>query len=422
MMRIGKVLFVFGMLAQACVLARAQATPTATASPLTESLAIPDIPGSLSFSVSLSGRKNISGALSTPFSTAISGNAAYLSGSVDKSFSLIYSGGYFGSSGDSASTFHNLAVSQSLLTEHWNFLVSDSVHYLPQTASAGLSGIAGLGDLDLSSLQPDPGQDLLTNYAQRVSNSTTGSASYRLTGRTSLTSSGTYLFQGFIDSPNSIDSNQVMGMGGVSYQLDALNSLNVNYSYSRFSYPSVPLSFIVQQGSIRYMRQWSRKLQTTVMVGPEWIGRSGVTSSSPALSFSASAQLSYNLRNASANISYMRGVLGGSGVIPGTFNDSLSGSLNHRLGRSWNVSWLVRYSQNSSLKQTSTTTFSTKGVVGGAQISRKVTRSLSAYGSYMAQTQSTSGISGGSSVFSGLSHNVSFGLTYSPSLIHLGHQ
>jgi hypothetical protein len=55
----------------------------------------------------------------------------------------------------------------------------------------------------------------------------------------------------------------------------------------------------------------------------------------------------------------------------------------------------------------------------GGQVSRAIARSLSCYASYTLEDQSVSAIST-VDVFSGKSQVVGFGITYSPSALHLG--
>jgi hypothetical protein len=60
--------------------------------------------------------------------------------------------------------------------------------------------------------------------------------------------------------------------------------------------------------------------------------------------------------------------------------------------------------------------------VAGVQTSRAIVRSLSAFASYTFEHQSSNQATTAVDVFTGSEQVVGFGLTYSPSSIHLGRQ
>ncbi len=68
---------------------------------------------------------------------------------------MLYAGGVlFGNRyGQGVRPFQTFAVSQGLVTAAWIFGISDSVSYLPQSPTTGLSGIPGVGDLGSQPIQ-----------------------------------------------------------------------------------------------------------------------------------------------------------------------------------------------------------------------------------------------------------------------------
>ncbi|HTD95590.1 MAG TPA: hypothetical protein VK627_01625, partial [Edaphobacter sp.] len=85
----------------------------------------------------------------TAYTTSLSGNVGYVSKSTKLPSTILYSGGvlFTTQAGQGTSTFQNLAISQGLVNGPWAFYITDSVSYLPQSPTTGLSGIPGIGDL-----------------------------------------------------------------------------------------------------------------------------------------------------------------------------------------------------------------------------------------------------------------------------------
>ena len=180
-----------------------QALPAAEAAPISTGFALPRTAGTLNYAVSASeslswGYYGNQGAAA---GTNLSGDVAFLSISKLYPFSMVFSGGHsWENLGQPSYTFLNLGMSQVLSLKKWSIVVSDSVSYLPGTPTAGLSGVAGVGDLGLSPVQvgADTGQGVLTNYSDRIANTVSGSAQHPLTGKTSMNVSGSYGFTRFL--------------------------------------------------------------------------------------------------------------------------------------------------------------------------------------------------------------------------------
>jgi hypothetical protein len=415
----------------------AQALPAAEASPISTGFALPTTLGSLQYAVSASqsliwGYYGNSGVAA---STNVSGDIAYLSNSKLHPFSLVFSGGEaFSESGQSSYSFLNLGFSQVANVGRWNLVVSDNVSYLPGTATAGLSGVPGVGDLGVSPVQvgAETGQGVLTDFSNRVNNIVAGSVSRQLTGKTSINASGSYGIMRFLSSSNGsessssagLDSDSSTGAGGISHQVNARNSFGGNYSYSQFSYSPNSLGiptedFASQTVSAVFSHQFTRKFGINASAGPQWT-KVDNSSASAGLSLFADGSASYAGKATAASLTFVRSSNSGYGVIGGAISSSASFAASRRFALVWNCTFVTSYTQTSSLPGGASVPYSVDTTVGGLQVSRAIARSLSAYASYNLEDQHSAGSA--VDVFTGLSQVVGFGITYSPASLHLGRQ
>ena len=416
----------------------AQALPAAEASPISTGFALPTTLGSLQYAVSASqsliwgyyGNSGVGAA------TNLTGDIAYLSDSKKDPFSLVFSGGHsFSESGQGSYSFLNLGFSQVANVGRWNFVLSDSVSYLPGTAVAGLSGVPGTGDLGLSPVQigGDIGQGVLTNFSNRVSNVAAGSVQRQLTAKTSVSGSGSYSTMRFLSSTVNSASSSSAGLdngswtagGGMSHQIDPRNSFGGNYSYSKSSYPGNTLgvstpTFVSQTASADYSHQFTRKLTVNAAAGPQWISL-GSAGSGSAISLFADIAASYAGKSAVASLAFTRSSNSGYGVTGGAVSNSAIFNVSRTFAVVWRASATSSYVRSSNLPVPGVAPFNINTAVEAVQVSRAILRSLSAYGSYTLEHQSLPSAPT-ADLFSGLSHVVSFGLTYSPSSLHLGRQ
>jgi len=329
----------------------------------------------------------------------------------------------------------NLGFSQVANVGRWNFVLSDSVSYLPGTAVAGLSGVPGTGDLGLSPVQigGDIGQGVLTNFSNRVSNVAAGSVQRQLTAKTSVSGSGSYSTMRFLSSTVNSASSSSAGLdngswtagGGMSHQIDPRNSFGGNYSYSKSSYPGNTLgvstpTFVSQTASADYSHQFTRKLTVNAAAGPQWISL-GSAGSGSAISLFADIAASYAGKSAVASLAFTRSSNSGYGVTGGAVSNSAIFNVSRTFAVVWRASATSSYVRSSNLPVPGVAPFNINTAVEAVQVSRAILRSLSAYGSYTLEHQSLPSAPT-ADLFSGLSHVVSFGLTYSPSSLHLGRQ
>ncbi|MGD0798983.1 MAG: hypothetical protein ABR910_14800 [Acidobacteriaceae bacterium] len=406
-----------------------QALPAAQAAPVSTGFTLPRAAGTLQYAVSAGesltwGYYGDSGADSA---TGVSGDVAYISAAKADFFSMVFSGGHsWTTSGQPSYSFLNLALSQVIQAGRWNIIVADSVSYLPETSSTGLSGVPGAGDLGITPVQigEDTGQGVLTNYSTRVINSSTGSVQRALTGKTSVTASGTYSILRFLDdsSGSGLDSDQAAGGAGISHRIDARNTFGGNYSYSKFTYSTGgEPGFTSQTASALFTHQFTRKFGVSASAGPQWteIGSSGGTQSVTAF---ADVAATYAGEFCNATVAYTRSNNSGYGVTVGALSDSVVGIARRTFARVWSGAVTGSYTRTASLPSASGLPFSFDTKIGGLQFARALARSFSVYASYTIEDQTHQNAAGAVDLFDGLAQVVAFGLTYSPTALHFGRQ
>lgn len=417
--------------------ARAQALPAAEASPISTGFTLPEIGGSLRWGVSAAesldwGYYNQSGLAA---GTNVSGDVAYLSSSVYRPFSLVLSGGRsWENSKEPSYSFASLAMSQVFLVGRWNIILSDAVSYLPETATTGLSGVAGVGDLGVPPVQTglETGQGLLTNYSPEVTNTAAASASRQITGRTSLNASGSYTLLRFLDGPGGsgdygLESDSVTGSAGFTHRLDPRTTYGANYAYSSYIYLDnltygIPApNFVSQTASFTFSRQLNRKTSLSVAAGPQWTQLDALNNTVSLNAF-ADASVNYSQEFSRFSLSYVRSTNSGYGVVGGALSDSVTLLGSRTFERVWNLSASIGWSHFVSLPTPDVAQYNFETVVAGFQASRALARNLSAFASYTLEDQTHSSAAGTLDLYNGVNQVASFGVTYSPASSRFGHR
>ncbi len=384
---------------------------------------LPNVPGTLTYSLSASEifTFGYNASDTNVASTNFSGNLGYLSGSALHPFSAVYSGGYLvPTSGQPNQVFQSLALSQVLSFGKNTFILSDDVSYLPEAATSGLSGIPGLGDANLPpiSITAYANQDIFSNYSRRVSNTVSGTAQRALTGSTSLSASGSQSIIRLLDVPGNgtTDVNAYSATGGVQHRLNARSSFGVDYSYSEFSYTGFGLSSVSQGVNGSFSRQLTRQASFSISAGPQ-----RTSTNDPALiptrtRLSLGASLQYAGRQTTETFSYSRAAGTGSGLVAGSETDSVRFGISRQFGRIANVAAQVGYLKSESLIPGA---LDTSGIIAGLQANRSITEHLSGFASYTLERQTTQGNSIPSLALNGVVQTLGFGITYAPAALHL---
>jgi len=406
-------------------LALGQAVPAARGPAFYTGFHLPDVSGTLRYSLSASERLRLgaSNAASNGDTFNISGNVAYLSASPTHPFSMVYSGAYlYEESGNTPSqVVQRLSLSQILEYERWKFVIADSVSYLPETPATGLSGIPGLGDTNIPPVTTgSESQDILSNYAQRVSNMASGTVSRELTGTTSLSGTGSQTIIRYLNVPagSSVDSDGYSALANFQHRFDARTSAGFRYVYNTFSYLSVNYGITTQMVGLQFERQLSRRASVTAFVGPQHVSSSDAAVIPSRTNFSGNASLTYVTRDLTTSLTFQQGASAGGGLIAGANTTSIHLTASRQFGRAWHASASGGYVQTSSLQ---TGAYGAKSVIFSTQANRSILRHLSAYVSYTLEHQLNSGTNIPTLALNGLFQSLSFGVTYAPEAIHLGH-
>jgi hypothetical protein len=369
-------------------------------------------------------------------STALSGDVAYAAKSQVYPFNMLFAGGIIlpNQSGQGTSYFSSAAVSQGLITRNWVLNVSDSVSFLPQSPTVGLSGIAGVGDLGsapVSGPGEGPAGGIFSDAGNRVANSVSGSVERQITHDTSISGMGGWSILHFLDNDDGLNSSQVTGTVAVNRRLNARSSVSVNAVYSNFDYTVpqtelTPPSIETKGLNLSYTRTLSRRFSMSLSAGPQWISSSNSTLVPDSLNAAVSASLSYQRGYTSASLSYSHGVNAGSGVLPGAESDNATAYVGHTFGRKWVGSANVAYTHSVGLTQLSNGSsivpvnevFDT--VFGGLQLTRGFGPHFSGYVSYSAQDQSSNYSLAGQNALNGTSQTFGVGVTFTPRSTRLG--
>lgn len=381
---------------------------------------LPSRLGTLSYSLSGSEMLETGYGNGVDTSTALSGNLAYLSTSERAPFSFVYSGGYLFTTvpgSNASSTFQDLAASQVLHTQNWVFVVSDSASFLPGAPTTGLSGVAGVGDVGVLPVQNGlgPAEDILTNYSNRIGNGLSGSASWQLGPSLDLEGSASWQILHFTGAGNSgLDSSSYSASVGPNYRIDVRNSVGATAYYQYATFPGYANYRIESEGiNLNYSRSWSRRFSTTFSFGPQ-ITRGETTTNIPSgVNFAGSATASYATRTTGIQASYSRGVNAGSGVIFGAMSDTVAVGVSRPVNRDWQLGVNGSYSRNVGLTPYLGVVPRYNAVFGAAQVSRRLTESLSCYGSYTVIRQSSEN-NVGFNAFNGTTNVIGFGITFAP--------
>jgi hypothetical protein len=411
-------------------------TPNATSSPLN----LPTLDGVVHYALSASEIVQLGyyGSGEVTSSSTLSGDVAYTGKSTVRPFSLLFAGGVLlpNQTGQSVSTFENIAVSQGYITKRWVFNVSDSFSFLPESPTTGLSGIPGVGDLGVVPIQgpvQGPAGGVLSVSGNRIANAVSGSVERQITPATSISGSGSWSVLHFLGDADQggLNTEQTSGVVAINRRLDARSSMSLSAVYSVFDYSGVGAGtllpdFQTKGLNVSYQRVLSRTLSMNASVGPQWVSSSNSLLIPPMLNVAGSAGLTYSRRFTTASVSYLRGVNGGSGVLVGGLSDSIFASVGRAYGRNWAASLNSAYTHTSGLTQlfvgnsltSSNEVYNT--VFGGVQVTRRIGTYLSGYLTYTAQNQTASSAFAAQNAILGISQTFGVGITFSPRSTRLG--
>lgn len=392
--------------------AAAQVQPAATGGH------VPIPPGSLNYSIDYSQSIENGGGLGTWQMSTLSGSLAYSNKNERLPFSMTYGGGYdWAISGPDYGTglFQHLLISQAVAGRKWSISASDNVSYTPEAPTFGFTGIPGLGEPITGQIPPPslPDQSILTVNTKVLDNAVTGQATHKLSPGVALSLDGSYEILRFPED-NGINSNTVTGTGGLSWRIDARNSIFGNYIFSQFEYPDFGFSFQTHSGLFGFQRAWSRKITTSVSAGPEWTASSNTVAVPSSLGVDANANLTYQFGYSNAGLGYTRGINSGAGYLIGGETDAVTASYSRQFGRELSTGFSGSYMRTAALGSYG----ATAAKYGEAEVTRRLGKYWTVFANYSAIVQSSSA-SLPENTLGQLLQVVGFGFGFSPRQINL---
>jgi hypothetical protein len=341
-----------------------------------------------------------------------SGNLEYRNGSERRPFNMNFGGGYawaLSGSPFQAGFFENLWLSQGLVGRKWNAQISDQVSYAPEAPTGGFSGISGTGEpIGVPPPTPPTSQSILTLNTHVVNNVALANYEHNLDYATSLTIGGGYTLLRYPDG-NGLNITSENGDAGLARRLDARNSISGQYVYSYFSYPDYNANIQTSTALLGYNHQLNRQFDLKLAAGPEWISASGISGLQPTTTVAANAMIAYQMRSASASLSYSRGTNGGGGFLLGGVSDAAFGNFSREFGRDLTLAMTGGYQRTTGLGNNDVIS----NAFGEAQVTRRLGDNFTVFANYTGTDQSTNAALP-SNVLTQFYQVIGFGVGFSP--------
>jgi hypothetical protein len=287
---------------------------------------------------------------------------------------------------------HSLAATQRFLWRTGQLAIRDSFSYLPEGSfgfgsfgGAGAFGAGGLGGQSLGGVSG--GIFSNSSYGvigNQVSNMAIVDATQYLSPRSSVVATGGYAFTDFLSTPKTsfcpvgtncyFNSQQTIGQLAYNHQISRHDQIAFIYAHEQLHFPGTSAGGLnVDLLQVEYGHRISGKLDLRVGGGPEWVHLSqpeeellNIPTGLPCLNtgsplpcvnvksgfVTGSGQVSILYRTSERtnfSLSYLRFVSSGSGFFGGAKTDTARLSVNHTLGRHWNVLLDTGYAHNSAL-------------------------------------------------------------------------
>lgn len=332
----------------------------------------------------------------------------HVSGNQDLSVSFD-SGGMISNNGSSSNgVVEELSFADRISFHREVISFFDELNYLPESSL----GFGGFGETTLpGGLGPGftPGQSLLTGRGQNLGNSFVTEVDTFLTPRTSLTFVGGYSILHYFDD-NLLNYGDATFRAGYNYQLTRKDTIAVYYTFSGYRYSNSNQSINSQTVQASYARRATGKLAFQIAAGPQVVsssmpisnvvtadgetgGGSGspTTSSATQLYWSLNTALQYQAGRNQLGLAYAHGVGGGSGVLAGSLADTVTGSLNRQVSRTFSSGITGGYSRNQGISIGNVTPISQTYDYwfGGGTFAHPVGRYLALTLSYQVQYQTS---------------------------------
>jgi hypothetical protein len=334
--------------------------------------------------------------------TAISAGLNVHRQSSNSDMNLNYlAGGLISSSENSTDgLIQGLSLKETLSFRRSTLSFLDALNYLPQSQF----GFGGLGGVQLPGNGViggnfAPGQTALAPQGNNLTNSFVTEFDESLTARTSLTFVGGYSLLRATGN-DLYNYGDATFQGGYNHQMSPKNTIGLSYAFSALRYSNVDQSISTNTVSGSFGRRITGRLAFQVSGGPQVVFSNFPITGSPEqigtnlgakFYWSAQSSIQYQIGTTRLGATYSHGVTGGSGVLPGSLADTVSGSVNHPLTRSLNASFNFGFSRNAGINQGLgiPTSQSYDYAYGGANLSRTLGRALNVTLSYQGQYQTS---------------------------------
>lgn len=319
-------------------------------------------------------------------------------------FSLTYMGGGYIFDNTRFSylngVFQTMGISDSIQFRRATVRLSDVFSYLPQAAFGfgGVGGIGGLGSTLFSSgglgmLNPTlvPNQSILTSSQNSINNAALLEVEYELTPRTSITAFGSYgTLQAGSRGTGFLNENDALGSIGLQRALTPRDTIGVSYYHSAVHFVGVPDYFNANAINLDYGRKITSRLALQLYGGPELIQDHLGTFNHNSVLASGFGSLTYAAGRNTFGIMGGRYASGGSGVLSGSDEETISGTWARQLTRKWFSSLDGGVSRNSSLAtQAGTPSSHYNYGFGTLTLTHRLRRNVSLYLDYTYQRQIT---------------------------------
>lgn len=292
----------------------------------------------------------------------------------DVGLAYVGGGAYYNNSNFGLTQFHSLDAEQRYLWRTGQFAMRDGFSYLPEGAfgfgayggSGALGGVGTTGGTGITGIGLGGGGALLggggtlasLGQAPRISNITVADITQSLSPRASVTVAGSFGLTHFTDSSatqivngqvvNFIDSQQVSGQAGYSYQLSRANQIGLLYGYQSFHFPTeVAGNFRTHLFHVLYGHRISGRMDLVLGGGPQIteIATPGAPTTS-SVSASGRAELRYRFPQTSLTAGYSHYNSSGSGFYGGAKTDLVRVDASRPFGRNYTGTLDVGYTHN----------------------------------------------------------------------------
>jgi hypothetical protein len=209
------------------------------------------------------------------------------------------------------------------------------------------------------------------------------------------------------------NTNQVSVVGGFNRRMTARDSIGIESSFTRFSFPDASTTVSTESVSALYALRISGRTSIQVGGGPE-ITQAGVSAvNQQYLDWQARGTVQYRMHHINLSAQGMRTITSGSGVLNGALTTSAQGAADFILSRNWSSSLTSGVSRNQQLGSTQKYDLQFAGVV----LNRNAGRYMNLFLTYDFQNQTTGSVCTGQACgYTGLRNvfGIGFAWNYRP--------